>query len=89
VIRGSDFEFRTANTNEWMRGTLAVYDTQPKQLVGVITAASVSQFVGHSALAIFELQNGTFTLAGNAPGNPVAPASLDARGTRRFVFKKQ
>ena len=87
VIQGSSFEFHGADTNEWYKATFSVYDTDPKQLVTVITDCPFPQYLGRTAYAIYQLKDGTLTVAGNEPGNPMVPASFEASGARKFAFK--
>lgn len=89
VIRGSSLDFHGANSNEWYKANFTLYDTAPKQLVVAITDCPAPEYVGRTAYAIYEIKDGTLTVAGNEPGNPVAPASFDAPGARKFVFKQK
>jgi beta-lactamase regulating signal transducer with metallopeptidase domain len=89
VVRGSTIEFHGSDTNEWYRGTITVYDTTPKQLVTTITECPFPEYTGLTGYAIYELKDGTLTVAGNEPGTPVAPSSFDARGARKLVFKQK
>ncbi|HEV2209893.1 MAG TPA: M56 family metallopeptidase [Verrucomicrobiae bacterium] len=88
VVQGTSLEFRAPDTNEWYKATFLLFDTAPKQLVATVTASSVADFVGQTAYAIYQLKEGKLTLTGYAPGVPAAPASFDAPGARKFVFKK-
>ena len=88
VVRGSTFEFRGADANEWYKATFSAYDTTPKQMVTTITDCAIPEYVGRTAYAIYELRDGTLTVAGNGPGNPKVPSTLDARGARKFTFKQ-
>ncbi|HWX21184.1 MAG TPA: M56 family metallopeptidase [Candidatus Binatia bacterium] len=89
TVRGSSLEFHSADSNEWYKAAISVYDTTPKQLVVAITDCPVRQYVGVTAYAIFQLQDGTLTITGNEPGTPVAPAGFDAPGARKLVFKQE
>ena len=82
-------EFHGADTNEWYKATLSAYDTTPKQLVIVITDCPFPEYAGMPAYAIYQLQDGTLTVAGNEPGNPVVPAGFGARGARQFVLHRE
>ena len=77
------------NTNEWYKGTFTVYDTTPRQLVLSITDCPFPQYKGQASYAIYELENGKLTMAGNEPGNPTVPANFDAAGARKFVFSQK
>ena len=90
VIQGTNLEFHGANPQEWYKGTFTLReDTNPKQLVGVVTDCPAPQYVGKTSYAIYELKDGKFTLVGNEPGNPKVPDGFDAPGSRKFVFTKQ
>ena len=89
VIKGSNLEFHGADTNEWYEATFSVYDTTPKQMVVVIADCPSPGYVGMTAYGIYQLQEGTLTVAANEPGNPVVPADFDAPGARRIVFKQK
>ncbi len=54
-----------------------------------ITEAPDKDYIGVTSYAIYSLENGTLTIAGNPPGVPVLPASFDAQGARKFVFKRK
>lgn len=88
VLSGGNLEFHGADTNEWYKATYTLReDTNPKQLVAVITECPAPQYVGKTANAIYRVENGTLTITGNEPGNPAMPATFDARGARQIVFK--
>ena len=86
---GNNVEFRGADPKEWYKGTFTLNeDAEPKQMVASIAECPFPEFVGKSCNVIYQIENGTLTLAGNAPGNPAVPASFDAQGARQFVFLK-
>jgi len=82
-------EFRGADTNEWYKGTFTLREDQnPKQLLGVIAACPAPNYIGKTVYAIYRIEAGTLTLAGNEPGNAEVPKSFDGPGSRKFVLKK-
>lgn len=88
VCSGSNLEFHGADPHEWYKGTFTLHpDANPKQLVMVITECPFPQYVGKTANAIYRIEDGTLTLAGNEPGDPAMPAAFDRPGDRQFVFK--
>jgi uncharacterized protein (TIGR03067 family) len=90
VITGKTLEFRGANPNEWYKGTFSLKEgTSPKQIVFEIAECSAAEYNGKTSQAIYKLENGILKVAGNAPGNPNAPASFDAEGARVFEFKAE
>jgi uncharacterized protein (TIGR03067 family) len=90
VLSGNNLEFHGANPQEWYKGTFTLReDTTPKQMIVVITDCPAPQYVGKTANAIYRIENGTLTIAGNEPGNPAVPASFDAPGTRMLTFNAQ
>jgi hypothetical protein len=54
-----------------------------------ITDCPFPQYKGQASYAIYEFESGKLTMAGNEPGNPTVPASFDAAGARKFVFKRK
>ncbi len=90
VFNGSNLEFHGTDTNEWYKATFTLReDTQPKQLVVVITDCSFPQYVGKTAHAIFKIEGEKLTMAANEPGNPKTPASFGARGVREIEFTRK
>lgn len=90
IISGNTLEFRGASSNDWCKGTFTLRpDTNPKQLVGVMRECDDPQYVGKTVHAIYRIDADTLILAGNAPGNPEAPASFEASGCRKLVLKRQ
>jgi beta-lactamase regulating signal transducer with metallopeptidase domain len=89
VVKGSNLEFHGEDPREWYRGTFTTYNTTPKQLVVSITDCPMPDYVGKTAFAIFHFQDGTLTITGNEPGNPVMPANFEMPGSRKLVFKRE
>jgi RNA polymerase sigma factor (sigma-70 family) len=90
VVDGANLEFHGADPNEWYKASFTLReDTTPKQLVTTITDCPFPAYKGKTSHAIYRIQDGTFTLAGNEPGNPAVPASFSGQGARVFVFKKK
>ena len=90
VIHGSNLDFHSKDTNYWFKASFSLReDTNPKQLIAVITEGPDPQDVGKTANAIYQIQDGTLIIAVNEPGDPAVPASFDAPGADKFVFKQQ
>jgi len=90
AISGTTLEFHGANPQEWYKGTFTLReDTLPKQLEAVVTECPFPGYVGKTSHAIYKLEDGKLTLAGNEPGNPAVPANFDAPGSRQLVFTLQ
>ena len=90
VLSGANLEFHGADPNEWYKATFTLHeDTNPKQLVAVITECPAPQYVGKTANAIYRIEGGTLTITGNEPGNPAMPTAFDAPGARQIVFKME
>jgi uncharacterized protein (TIGR03067 family) len=90
VLSGNSLEFHGANPQEWYKGTFTLHeDTTPKQMIVLITDCAAPQYVGKTANAIYKIENGTLTIAGNEPGNPTMPAAFDAPGCRLITFNAQ
>jgi uncharacterized protein (TIGR03067 family) len=80
-------EFHGANPQEWYKASYTLReDTTPKQLDAVVTDCPMARYVGKTAHAIYKIEAGKFTLAGNEPGNPAVPAGFDAPGARQIIF---
>jgi RNA polymerase sigma factor (sigma-70 family) len=90
AFSGTNLEFRGANPMEWYKATFTLRDdTDPKEMVAVITDCPFPAYVGKTSTAIYKVEDGTLTIAGYEPGNPKVPASFDAPGTRGFVVKEE
>ncbi len=88
-ISGNALEFRAADTNEWYKGTFTLReDTNPRQLVGVVSECPAPEYVGKTVYAIYRIEAGTLTLTGHEPGKQQVPTDFDAPGSRKFVLKK-
>lgn len=89
TISGNTIEFRAADTNEWYKGTFTLrQDTNPKQLVAVVSECPAPQYIGKTAYAIYRLEAGRLTLTGNEPGKNEVPSGFDAPGSRKLVLGK-
>jgi uncharacterized protein (TIGR03067 family) len=89
-IEGTNLEFSGTSPNERYKAVFSLReDTTPKQLVAVITDCVAAQYIGKTSYAIYEIKDGTFTMAGNEPGKTTAPANFDALNVRKFVFTKK
>ena len=89
VISGNHLEFHGANPNEWYKGTFTLReDVSPKQLIYSVTDCPAPQYNGKTGYALYRIEAGSLTIAGNEPGSPDPPARFDAPDTRRFVLKK-
>jgi uncharacterized protein (TIGR03067 family) len=90
TISGKNLEVRGSNPNDWYKGTFVLReDTNPKQCIFSVTECAAPDYVGKVSHAIYSIENGALTIAGNEPGNPEPPSAFDADGARRFRFKLQ
>jgi uncharacterized protein (TIGR03067 family) len=90
VISGKHIEYHGAITNDWGKGTFTLRDdAQPKQFIITLTDCGFPQYIGKTCYMIYQIQNGTLTVAANEPGNPETPTTFDAPHARRMVFKKE
>jgi uncharacterized protein (TIGR03067 family) len=88
VLSGANLEFHGADANDWCKGTFSLReDTNPKQMIGVITEGPDPRYVGKTVYAIYRIEDGVLTISGNAPGSPAPPAAFDAPDARQLVFK--
>ena len=89
VFTGTNLEFHGADAREWYKASFVLReDTNPKQLVATITACPDPAYVGKTAYAIYQVQDGVFTIAAHEPGNPAVPASFDEQNVRKISFKQ-
>jgi hypothetical protein len=89
VIQGSTLEAHCADTNEWYKAAITLFDTTPQQMLVVIKDCPAPQYVGQTACAIYALKDGELTISGNEPGFLATPTGFDAPGVRKFVLKKE
>jgi uncharacterized protein (TIGR03067 family) len=90
VLASGNLEFHGADPKEWYKGTYTLHeDTTPKQMIIVITDCAFPQYVGKTANAIYQVQDGVLTIAANEPGNAAIPAGFNAPGVRQMTFKAQ
>jgi uncharacterized protein (TIGR03067 family) len=89
VMTGTNLEFHGANPQEWYKGTFTLReDTNPKQMIVVITECPEPKYVGKTACAIYQIQDGVITFAGHEPGDTNVPATFDGPTVRKIVFKQ-
>lgn len=89
TISGHKLEFHAAGDNDWIKGTFTLHeDTDPKQLVGVVTDCPDADYIGGKTFAIYKFQDGSLVVTGNAPGVNEVPSSFTAPNTRQFIFKR-
>lgn len=89
VLTGTNLEFHGADPREWYKASyMLLQDKNPKQLVAVITECADPAYVGKTAYAIYQIQDGTFTIASHEPGDTNVPTSFDDPQVRKVVFKQ-
>jgi uncharacterized protein (TIGR03067 family) len=89
VLSGTNLEFHGADPREWYKASFTLLeDKNPKQLVAVITECADPKYVGKTSHAIYQIQDGMFTIAAYEPGDPNAPTSFDDAKARKIVFKQ-
>jgi uncharacterized protein (TIGR03067 family) len=87
VLSDNNLEFHGANPQEWYKGTFTLHeDSDPKQMIITITDCPFPKYVGQTANAIYRIEKGKLTIAGNEPGDPAMPTAFNAPGTRTMVF---
>src|ERR1051326_1609408 len=71
TITGKTVDFRGPDADDWCKGTFTLReDTNPKQLIGVITDCPDASVIGKTVNAIYRLEGGTLELTGSPPGDP-------------------
>ena len=90
IFTGKNIDYKGTDTNDWAKGTFVVKEgTTPLQVDITVTAGPAPKSVGKTSHVIYEIKDGTLTIAGNEPGNTNAPASFDAPEARKFALKKE
>ena len=91
VFSGRAYEFRDeVDTNVWYKGTFILReDIAPRQFIAVVSECPFPQYVGKTSMAIYRLENGTLTTAGNEPGIAAAPLAFDAPEAARMELKRK
>jgi len=91
VISGTNYDFHDiTDPNVWYKGTFSLReDTTPRQYIAVVNECPFPQYVGKTSMAIYRLENGTLTIAGNEPGIATAPAAFDAPEAARMELKRK
>ena len=89
VLSGTNLELQAADPREWYKATFTLLeDKNPKQMLVTITACADPQYVGKTACAIYQIQDGALTIASREPGNTNVPTRFDEPGLRQIVFKQ-
>ena len=89
TLTSQTLEFHGPDAGDWVKGTYTLReDTNPKQLIGTITESDASDIIGKKIHAIYKIENGTLTIAGNGPDDPDSPTAFGAAGSRQFVLKR-
>lgn len=91
VISGQNFEFRDkTDAKVWYKGTFSLReDTSPRQYIALISECPFPEYVGKTSMAIYRMEGGTLTIAGNEPGKPDAPSAFDAPDAARMELKRK
>ena len=89
VLSGTNLEFHGADPHEWYKANYTLLeDKNPKQLVAVITECADPKYVGKTSYAIYQIQDGTLTIAAHEPGDTNVPTSFDDPQARKVVLKQ-
>jgi uncharacterized protein (TIGR03067 family) len=91
LFSGKNYGFRDdTDTNVWYKGTFSLReDTTPRQFIALIGGCPFPQYVGKTALAIYQIEDGTLTITGNEPGKLAAPLAFDAPDAARMELKRE
>ncbi len=89
IVEGNTLEFRGPDPQEWYKATFVLDEqAQPKAADVHIHECGLPEYVDKIAKAIYSIEQDTFTLAGNEPGNPTRPAAFGP-DVRTFILTKQ
>ncbi|HEY3862215.1 MAG TPA: TIGR03067 domain-containing protein [Verrucomicrobiae bacterium] len=90
TFAGQNIDYHGAEADDWVKGTFTIDDSvSPKQLVCTVTDCANADTVGKKAYAIYKMEDGTLTVAGNGPGDATIPTGFDPPNGRQFVFKRR
>ncbi len=90
TIKGQSLDYHGANTNEWYKGVLTLYqNSTPPRADVLINDCPMVQYIGKTSHGIYRLERGVLTITANEPGNPNTPMTFDAANSRHFVFTKK
>ena len=82
TIAGNAFEFRSANTNEWYKGTFTIRENaNPKQILVTVKDTPSTKFIGKTSRGIYRFDGDKFILTVNAPGDEDWPAAFGAEAS--------
>ena len=88
-ITRDSIHFQGADKSEWYKATYTIVAGDPAQIHATITDCPAPDFVGKSSSAIYKIEGGKLTLAGNKPGDSEAPKRFEGNpDSRVFVFKR-
>jgi hypothetical protein len=91
IISGHNYEFRDdTDASVWYTGTFSLREnTTPRQYIALISECPFPQYVGKTSMAVYRIEAGTLTIAGNEPGKPAAPLAFDAPDSVRMELKRR
>ena len=90
VVSGNHVDFTLPNTGEWYKGAIAIDEKAvPKAVDYIIAECAAPQYVGKTSKGIYEIKDGTLTMAANEPGSGTRPVSFEsADAARIFVLTR-
>jgi uncharacterized protein (TIGR03435 family) len=88
VFSGTNLEFRSVDReNDCYKATFSLReDTNPKQLIAVITESLNTLDVGRPVIAIYRIKDDALTMT---EGSTAMPETFDAPDARQLIFKKE
>ena len=88
LVAGNNAEFRSSDTNEWLKATFSLReDTNPRQIIFVTAESPYPPHIGITRYAIYRIEDDMVRLTANEPGVPNVPSAFDAPGARQFELK--
>ncbi len=89
VLSGSQADFSLPKAGAWYKGTVTLDEkAAPKALDYKITECSAPQYAGKTAKGIYQIKDGTVTIAADEPGTEGRPASFESPAARVFVLQR-
>ena len=90
VISGTAVDVKGPEPEAYSGSLKLDEEATPKQADFTIEKCEFEQYIGATSLAIYKIEEGVFTMAGNEPGATDRPTGFEAGGdTRVFTFTKQ
>jgi len=91
VVSGNQVDFTLSKLGEWYKGAITIDErAEPKTVDYAVAECMAPEYVGKTSKGIYEIKDGTWTLAAHEPGAETRPASLEpSNAIRVFVLTRE